>query len=190
MDDPGKLQENLSGQFIRIARLMFRYQQRNYSTQGPMGNPHRGQGRVLKLLKMQPRISQKDLSYLLDMRPQSLGELLSKLERSGFINRTPSESDRRVMDISLTEKGMAAASHEDEPQSFNHILECLSGEEQSTLEKYLGRIIAAMEKDLEDDRGDHWFGPHGFGRPPFGRGGHPRGPWREPPFPRKDHNHT
>jgi hypothetical protein len=33
----------------------------------------------LKLLKMQPEITQKDLSDLLDMRPQSLGTLLKKL---------------------------------------------------------------------------------------------------------------
>ena len=48
----------------------------------PYGDSRRGQGRVLAILKMQPEISQKELLYLLDMRPQSLGELLSKLEKT------------------------------------------------------------------------------------------------------------
>lgn len=33
---------------------------------------HIGQGRVLAILKLKPEISQRDLSYLLDMSKQSL----------------------------------------------------------------------------------------------------------------------
>lgn len=42
-----------------------------------------------------------DLSYLLGIRQQSL----NKLEKSGYVERRPSEADRRVMVVHLTEKG-------------------------------------------------------------------------------------
>src|SRR5471030_1811846 len=97
---------DLIEEFVRVQWLFHRYHQQNHTHHGPMGDPTRGQGRVLTILKMQPEISQKDLSYLLDMRPQSLGEILSKFEKSGYITRTPSETDRRVMNIKLTKNGI------------------------------------------------------------------------------------
>ncbi len=45
-----------------------------------------------------------DLSYLLGIRQQSLNEPLNKLEKSGYVERRPSEEDRRVMVVHLTEK--------------------------------------------------------------------------------------
>ena len=61
-------------QLTRVEWLLHRYHQQNHRHFGPMGDPRRGQGRVLAILKLQPEISQKDLSYLLDMRAQSLGD--------------------------------------------------------------------------------------------------------------------
>ena len=108
--------------------------------------PHRGQGRVLGILKIQPEISQKDLSYLLDMSNQSLSELLSKLERAGYITRTKSETDRRVMNIRLTATGVEAANEADEQKrSGEDFFDCLSTEERTGLVLYLNKIITAYE---------------------------------------------
>ena len=167
---------HLLRQLMYFQWLLGRYCRHHYKTYGPMGNPYYGQGRVLKLLKMQPGITQKKLSYLLGMRPQSLGELLAKLERSGYIIRTPSERDKRVMDIRLTEKGTEAA-NQDEPQpGFDALFSCLSEEEQANLSEYLDRIIAELEKQFVDDQkesGYHWDGnyEHGFGFEHHGHGG-------------------
>lgn len=60
------------------------------------------------MLKLKLEITQKELTYLLDMSKQALGELLSKLEKAGYITRKPSEEDRRMIIITLTEKGKAA----------------------------------------------------------------------------------
>ena len=73
---------DLIEQFTRIEWLLHRYHQQNHTHHGPMADPRRGQGRVLAILKMKPEISQKELSFLLDMTPQSLGEFLSKLEKT------------------------------------------------------------------------------------------------------------
>lgn len=167
--------KKLMKQFFRMNIMMHRYQSYLFKMYGPFGNPHRGQGRILSLLKMKPEISQKELSYLLDMRSQSLGELLAKLERNGLITRTPSEADRRVMDIKLTEEGEKAAGQSEQHQ-FEEInfFDCLTDDEQIKLGEYLDKIINELKKRLgEDDIFEHDFGApwleRGHRPPPFAR---------------------
>ena len=85
---------------------------------------------MLAILKMKPEISQKELGFLLNMSKQALAELLAKLEKSGYITREPSEEDKRVMTIKLTESGMNAAGDvgEGAPETAK-IFDCLSDEE-------------------------------------------------------------
>lgn len=165
---------DLTEQFVRICRLLHMNHHRSHQSHGPMGDPHRGQGRVLALLKMQPEISQKELSYLLDIRPQSLGELLAKLERGGFITRTPSEADNRVMNIRLTEEGEAAVERhgDDVPDLF----EDLNAEEREALSGYLERVVEGMERRLGGDLPDE-VRRHGHHHE---RHGHDRGCCRSP----------
>lgn len=155
-------------QFTRIEWLLHRYHQQNHMHFGPMADPRKGQGRVLAILKMQPEISQKELSYLLDMRPQSLGELLSKLEKNGYITRTPSESDRRVQIIKLTQNGAEATVSEGQEFSFDKAFECLSEDEQKSLSNYLSRIIETLEEQLGDEKLEDHFDPRRRGGNPFG----------------------
>ncbi|MGV8907212.1 MAG: MarR family winged helix-turn-helix transcriptional regulator [Acetobacterium sp.] len=100
---------------------------------------------------MKPEISQKDLLYLLDKRPQSLGELLAKLEKNGYITRTQSETDHRVMNIKLTKVGTEATEQE---FSFDKMFEYLNEEEQMNLSCYLNRIIETIEAQLGDEPSD------------------------------------
>lgn len=132
---------DLKEQFSRICRLL--HTLHHHREHGPWGDPHRGQGRVLALLKLHPEISQKELSYLLDIRQQSLGELLAKLEHKGYITRAISETDNRAFDIRLTEAGATAAAGQDKesPDLFMD----LTGEEQHTLSGYLDRVITGLE---------------------------------------------
>lgn len=135
----------LQEKFSRLQWLLQRNHLRNHATKGPMGNPTRGQGRVIAMLKIQPDISSKDLSYLLGIRQQSLNELLAKLEKNGYITRTPSEEDKRVMIIHLTEKGKEAKIEEEQK---DNIFSSLNEEEQATLSGYLDRIIGALEEKV------------------------------------------
>ncbi len=161
-------------QLTRVEWLLHKYHQQNHMNFGPMGDPRKGQGRILSILKMKPEISQKDLSYLLEMRPQSLGELLSKLEIKGYISRTPSETDRRVMNIKLTKEGEEATISTEQEFSFDKIFECLKEEEQQNLSNYLDRIIHTLELQIKEEQPDSDFGPglhrgrpfeHPFGHP-------------------------
>lgn len=147
-------QRDLYEQLVRLEWLLRRYQLQNYREYGPMADPHRGQGRVLALLKLKPDISQRELSNILDIRSQSLGELLAKLERSGYISRTPSEADRRVIEIHLTDAGKRASNREEQQPDNNELFGCLNAEEQDALYGYLTRVIDDLAKKLGEDGSD------------------------------------
>ena len=153
----GEQESEVFDNFSRLAVLMHRYGFFVRRERGFFGDTRRGQGRVLSLLKMQPEITQKDLSYLLDMRPQSLGELLGKLEKKGFITRTPSEDDRRIMIIQLTPDGeKAAESPENKSDDFFGIL---NSEEKEQFNEYLKRLIENLEEKMNKGNDDsHKYG--------------------------------
>lgn len=132
----------------RLMRLLHKHHLRTFAERGPMADPTRGQGRLIAILKMQDGISTKDLSYLLDIRISSLNELLSKMEKAGYIKREPSEDDKRVMLVRLTEKGKAEQQQEWDP---GKIFDCLSQEEQKAFGAYLDRIIASTEASLGEE---------------------------------------
>lgn len=120
---------------------------RFHNSRSVVMNPHRGQGRIMSLLKLQPEISQKELGYLLDMSKQGLAELLGKLEQAGYIVRTPSLEDGRVMMIRLTEQGRKAAEEMDQKNSGSDtVFGCLTAEEQEILCGYLQRVVRYAEE--------------------------------------------
>ena len=139
-------------QFIHLQGLLHRYHTQRFMEFGPFGNPHRGQGRILSILKMKPEISQKELTYLLDMSKQGLAELLNKLEKKGYVKREPVEEDRRSFNIKLTEAGAAVAGNMDDiPLDLDKVFDCLNDKELDKLHEYLKRIIECLETQLPGD---------------------------------------
>ena len=137
--------QELMERLMRLQWLLSRHFHRNMRENGMRGVPYSGQGRLLKLLKMKPEIAQRDLAQILGMRSQSIGELLSKLEKKGYITRTPSPEDKRVIIVRLTEEGANAGELEAGQEATPDLFSCLSEEEQSQLSGFLGRIIADLE---------------------------------------------
>lgn len=136
-----ELQEKL----MRLQWLLRQQQMTEMAVHGPFADTSRGQGRVLALLKIQPEISTRDLAYLLNIRQQSLNELLNRLEKGGYVERKPSAADKRVLMVQLTEKGKAVQ----QPKTdYTDIFDCLEEAEQKTFSAYLDRIIAALEQKL------------------------------------------
>ena len=187
----------------RLHRLMRRHHMDRRRGGGPLADTTRGRGRVLAALQMHSPIPTRELAYLLDIRQQSLNELLQKLQADGLVERRPSPTDRRVMLVHLTEAGRGAKLG-DEAADY---LSSLTDEEVASLTALLDKVIAALEEQVgADDDGDpdewmaearrrmgdehfeammrmreHGFGPGPFGRPePFDGG---PGPCDEPgPF--------
>ena len=143
----------ISEQLQQLQMFIYRSQ---FSQPGNMYNPHRGQGRVLAILKLKPTISQKELTYLLNMSKQAVGELIAKLEKSGYITREPSEDDKRVMIIKLTGEGAKAAGYADDatPETVN-VLDCLDDEELAVFSEYLARIIDRYEEQFPEEDFDN-----------------------------------
>jgi len=161
---------NLMEQFSRATMLFHRFSHHSRNDNEAFADPNRGQGRILALLKTQPKISQKEISNRLDMRNQALSQLLTKLEKSGYISRTQSETDRRVMNIELTQTGKDAANQAEQgKQDSDQIFNCLSEVEKNNLSECLSKIIAELEKQMCEDGGlsDLWdafrdaMGPNG-----------------------------
>ena len=148
----------ITEQLQQLQLLMQRMAFQGFVRGGRTRSPHRGQGRVLAILKMKPEISQKELNYLLGMSKQSLAELLSKLDKSGYITRESSEEDKRVTMIKLTDEGMKVADDMDDDRSeSSKALDCLDDEELAKFSEYLSRIIKQYEEyfpgeDFEERR--------------------------------------
>ncbi len=109
----------------------------------------RGQGRVLALLKLKDGLSTKELANILGVRVASLNEALAKMEGAGVIERRPSEQDRRVMLVYLTERGRSQ--EQANPAEDIDLLAGFSGDELDILEGFLDRMIANLEKALDPE---------------------------------------
>ena len=181
--------KDLFDQLFRAVWLLRRHHMGVQRSRGPHAAPHQGQGRVLALLKIKPQMSQRELATILDIRSQSLGELLAKLEKQGYLTRSPSESDKRVLDIQLTEAGRSFAEATEVTEEDEDLFGCLTEEERSHLSEFLDKLIASWEEAFGDDRQDFRNRPdfrgRGFG-PPFGRD-HNHEPEEFPPFRGHDH---
>lgn len=60
---------------------------------------------ALYYMKTHQSISQRELSNLMAISDSSAGRLIDRLQRDGLVNRIPSQIDRRVTMIQLTEEG-------------------------------------------------------------------------------------
>ena len=191
--DEDSARSPLHERFRRLQRLTRRRHMAAHHG-GPFADTTRGRGRVLAALRMQSPIPTRELAFLLDIRQQSLNELLKKLEADGLVERRPSEEDRRVMVVHLTQAGRGT------PLGGAHAdyLNVLTDKEAATLAGLLDKVIDSLEAQLGADAGaecgprfdevrrrmgaerfeammrmrEHGFGPFG---PRFGPGG-PGGP--------------
>jgi DNA-binding MarR family transcriptional regulator len=160
-------QESLDMLFYTATRLLARksMQQRYesvYYGRHFSGSP--GQRRILALLRLKSPVSQKELLEVCGIRPASLSELLNKMENAGYITRTKDETDKRSVQVSLTEAGRKAAD-EWENESSNDSsgsFDCLTQEEREQLSAILKKLISDWNPD-GGDRYDRMNRHHGHG---------------------------
>ena len=109
------------------------------------------QSRILIVLREHGSMTQRELTDHLHVRPGSASEILTKMEQTGLITRTPNQSDQRTMDIFLTEKGnsLALEAREQRKALYDKIFVCLTPEEQDTLFSLLEKLLADWETRFE-----------------------------------------
>ena len=120
------------------------------------GSGRHGQNRILAALVMKDGLSQKDLAYLLGIRPQSLSEALEKLEADQMVERRHNEDDKRVINVYLTDGGRCRAAKvaEDRKKNAADVFSVLTDEEKDQLAVILGKLSAQLEDDLSK-QGEH-----------------------------------
>ncbi len=163
----------------RIGRSMHRHPHHN-------GKHSHGRGRLLTLLRENDGITSHELAELLDVRPSSLSQMLSRLSEEGLIIRTSDENDRRISHISLSETGKALVSDidADREADANRITSCFSDEEAEQFSTLCDKLCAHLEEmdkgcDHDDFPPPPPFDPFGMPPPHHGFGHHHR------PKPRK-----
>ena len=122
---------------------------------GDMKHEH-GRGRIMAILNDGGAMSQCRLAHLLDIRPQSLSELLVKMEGDGLVERVQSEEDRRQIIVSLTAEGSArvASFREIHRRAAAEFLAPLTLDEKNTLVRLLKKLTDVRSEEPLAKRDD------------------------------------
>ena len=101
--------------------------------------------------------SQDDVSAALRTDKTTVGKALVSLENKGCVERRQDGADKRIKRLSLTAKGREKVAelvgiHDN---WLREIMTCLSEEEQKQFENYCGRLLAAAEKLIGSNGGNH-----------------------------------
>jgi len=108
---------------------------------------------LLAAIKSRGPLRPSDLASLLERSPNSMSMLVDRMVKAGLVRRTRDRKDRRVVSVSLTEKGKAAV----EPAipagwEFIHaILSTLEDNEQRDLANLLERVKCELDSYLDPE---------------------------------------
>lgn len=133
--------------FFDVSRL-----NHQYSKMQPQNtDPFHGQHRCLSVLDTAGIVNQKNLAQALSIRPASVSEILTRMEQKGWILRRPSDKDKRVTLVSLTEEGRTQADQlrKDRARYHSNMLSGLTTDEKEQFSAALQKIktyyISIME---------------------------------------------
>jgi len=142
--------EQLGRSFKHAMAALRRMRSREHRRHDALSDAQYG---LLFCLRDRDQLASSELACAADLRPASATELLDALAAEGLVERTRSESDRRVVNVSLTERGSAlveARRAEFEPR-FRAALAEFSDQELLTSAAVLDRL-AAMFDELAEER--------------------------------------
>ncbi|GGP24921.1 MarR family winged helix-turn-helix transcriptional regulator [Silvimonas amylolytica] len=103
---------------------------------------------VLKRLAYHGAQTATELARAIDHDAGAMTRLLDKLEEKGYLRRQPHQEDRRALQITLTEAGLAlwTTMRGCGDDSMEQALVDLSADEQETLISLLKRVRNSLEK--------------------------------------------
>ena len=141
----------LYSMLVRTARMARRMPLAT-DTEGDAPRRCHGYGHILDILLPDESISQQQIASAIGIRPQSLSEALSLMEERGLVRREPSDRDRRVMLVSLTEKGVERREELSRQREYKArcFLSCLDEDEKKTLARLLCKLSENAKKEEAD----------------------------------------
>ena len=115
---------------------------------------YRGQPEILEYLNEHGDCSQKELADFLGVTPASIATSLKRMSKSGFIERTSDENDRRINRLRLTEKGkeIRLAGRNECDRVDKAMFNGFSDEEISSFTDMLSRIAENLSPDGISDK--------------------------------------
>ncbi len=136
-EDPRYQQDDTNGKLMALLRVLGH---RGHAMEG-----FGGQNRVLTILKEEGEMTQRALTERLGIQPGSASEIIGKLEKAGYLIRTPGLKDRRTADISLTEAGATRAEEAAEKRETQReeMFAALTEEERETLRELMEKLYNA-----------------------------------------------
>ena len=143
--------EDLAGKLEYCARALAQFAGR-----------HHGQRKILRILRDQSPISQKELQTMLGIQSGSMSEIAAKLESRGLIVRGRDQTDKRKITLSITEAGLEWMAQKDDAEIQRRRAEFFSNlaqEERDALEVLLDKLASHWDQrlELEQRNGHH---PH------------------------------
>lgn len=107
-----------------------------------------GQYAVLSLLALTPEASSAQLSRLVGVTPQTMAETITSFERQKLISREQSSTHKRILEISLTAKGMALLKECDvrARQAEAELFSEMGSEDIEKLRTFLHLILSSEER--------------------------------------------
>ena len=144
----------LTNVFLETNHLFHRYNMVWYGKNFGGLDPRQGQGRILTALRRMNSVSQKELGFILDIRPQSLGELLQKLENNGYISRKRSLTDKRALIVELTEQG---ETFQLQKPDYDELFIDLDFEEKKILKQAMEKIALKLNELIKEELEDEFY---------------------------------
>lgn len=107
---------------------------------------------VIKMLEPKGQLSLSELSWKIRAKNSTVTGIVDRMEREGLVHRRRSKQDRRVVHISLTEKGQRLAEEITiEPvQIFRTVLGELSTRDARDLKRVLTRLAQRVRELVEE----------------------------------------
>lgn len=99
-----ELQMLATGITGRLSHLFKRWMDRQTEGNKELNGPRL---RLLALVVAHKTVTMSAAAILLDVTPRAITRLVDGLEEDGLVKRTPSETDKRVIEVSVTEAGRA-----------------------------------------------------------------------------------
>ena len=130
--EPQTTEERLNRRLHQCGHYLHHY------TAGPR------QTMVISLLQQHGSMNQKDIQQMLGIQCGSVSELISKLERKGFLERHQDEQDKRKVLISLTQTGKDFEAKPQE-EALAERYGVLSDEEKEQLSELLEKLLKSWD---------------------------------------------
>ena len=139
-----KISTELYDALQKMNRYMHRSKHRSMKTKEGV---HPGQMKLLSIISKNDGIIQRDLAEILDMRPSSLTEMVSNLEKNSLISRKQDENDRRVMHVYLTEEGKKIIENFKQAKDDLHdsVFNCLTLDEKEKMLEIVRKVNSSLE---------------------------------------------